>query len=291
MKAAHEEIRILAQKDFPGLLQGLLHVSEPPQKLHVRGALPEEGAALLTVVGSRKHSRYGEEATRTLISGLRGYPISIVSGLAFGIDSLAHRAALDAGLPAIAIPGSGISDEALYPREHLSLAREIMEKGGALLSEFAPDFRATTWSFIKRNRIMAGISKAVLIVEAEERSGTLVTARFALEYGKDILAVPGSVFSETSRGTNWLIREGATPVSESADVLRALGFEPEAEKERGLGDASEAEALLYGMLREPKTREELRIESGLSASAQNAALSMLEIKGFIKEEGGKLRRC
>ena len=120
--------------------------------------------------------------------------------LLLGIDSIAHRSALDAGLKTIAVPGSGLDDDALYPREHLQLAREIVEKGGALVSEYEPDFKATTWSFPRRNRIMAGLSKAVLVVEAERPSGTLITARLALDYGRDVFAVPGSIFSETSRG-------------------------------------------------------------------------------------------
>lgn len=279
------------KKDFPALFEGLLHVSEPPDKISVRGTLPKDGTVLLTVVGSRKHSRYGEDAVRSLIAGLKGYPVSVVSGLAFGIDSLAHRAALEAGLHAIAIPGSGISDEVLYPREHLALAREILEKGGMLLSEFEPGFRATSWSFLKRNRLMAGLARAALIVEAEERSGTLVTARFALEYGRDVLAVPGPIFSETSRGTNSLIREGATPVRGSEDVLLALGFEPMPGEERKLGDASDEERLLYGILSEPRTRDEMARLSSLPVGALNTALSVLEIKGFIREEGGKVRRC
>lgn len=284
------DIDILPSKDFPENFSGLLYVSDPPGRLYVAGTLPPEDAVLLTVVGSRKYSSYGKEVCETLVRGLRGYDVAVVSGLALGIDSIAHRAALDAGLRTIAVPGSGLSGEALYPREHASLAAEIVKKGGALLSEFEPQFKATSWSFPKRNRIMAGLSRAVLLIEAEERSGTLITARFALEYGKDVLAVPGSIFSETSKGTNWLIREGATPIRGIDDLIRALGFEPGGQKET-LDDASENEQLLYRLLSEPRTRHELRDASGLSMEDENAALSMLEIKGRIREEGGRLSRC
>ena len=200
VQLANMKLSAISKNEFPAAFSPLLEIPEPPEKLYYRGALPDDDTVLLAVVGSRKYSHYGKEACEQVVKGLRGYDITIVSGLALGIDSIAHRSALDAGLKTIAVPGSGLDDDALYPREHLQLAREIVEKGGALVSEYEPDFKATTWSFPRRNRIMAGLSKAVLVVEAERPSGTLITARLALDYGRDVFAVPGSIFSETSRG-------------------------------------------------------------------------------------------
>jgi DNA processing protein len=245
------------------------------------------------VVGSRKYSRYGKEACEKLISGLRGYPVVIVSGLALGMDGIAHRAALDAGLKTIAVPGSGIDPSIIHPRTNFNLSEEIISRGGALLSEFEPNFHATMWSFAQRNRIMAGLSKAVLIIEAEDRSGTLITARLALEYNRDVLAVPGEIFSPNASGTNRLIRQGATPITGSEELLRALGFEPEDDTRQGydiLTDASPDEQKLWEILSEPFSRDELIQASGFSIQDFNTALSMLEIKGLITEELGEIRR-
>jgi len=216
------EIKKLSKKEFPSQL---FEIPEPPKEFFVRGEMPSNDSVLLTIVGSRKYSSYGRDACETLIAGLVGYDIVIVSGLALGIDTIAHKAALGAGLKTIAVPGSGLDDKVLYPSTNRLLAKDIIEKGGALLSEFAPDFRATIWGFPQRNRIMAGLSQATLVIEAEEKSGTLITARLALDYNRDVLAVPGSILSQGSRGTNQLLRQGATPITSSEDLLGALGFE------------------------------------------------------------------
>ena len=130
-----------------------------------------------------------------LIEGLRGYPIVIVSGLAYGADAAAHRAALEVGLPTVAVPGSGLDWDILYPRANVGLAREILKAGGALLSEEEPETKAADWTFPKRNRVMAGLSRATLIIEAKELSGSLITARLTVEYNRELLVVPGSIFS------------------------------------------------------------------------------------------------
>ena len=192
--------------------------------------MPKGDAKFLCVVGSRKYTDYGKEACQKLIAGLRGHNIVIVSGLALGIDGIAHRAALDAGLTTIAIPGSGLNPSVLYPSSNRQLAEKIIESGGALISEFEPMFKATTYSFPQRNRIMAGISHATLIIEAEIKSGTLITSRLATEYNRDVATVPGSIFSKTSEGPNMLLRLGATPVSSSAHILETLGFKIEEDK-------------------------------------------------------------
>lgn len=279
--------------ELPESLRTLREIPEPPERLYVRGTLPRPGATLLAVVGSRKWSAYGREACMHLIKGLAGTDVAIVSGLALGIDSFAHRAALDAGLHTIAVPGSGLSDDAIYPHEHIALAREILAKGGALVSEFEPDFRATPWAFPKRNRLMAGMSRAVLIVEAAQRSGTLITARLALDYGRDILAVPGSIFSPGSAGIHYLLREGATPVATQDDLRDALGLPPLSPSEMSqdeIARLSPEERMIIEALTEAKTRNDIADETAIEFAKLNAALTLLEIRGFIKEEGGRVRR-
>jgi DNA processing protein len=228
-----------------------------------------------------------------LIEGLKGYPIVIVSGLALGIDTLAHETALSVGLTTIAFPGSGIDRKVLYPASNRRLADKIIESGGALISEFAPNFKATIWSFPQRNRIMAGISKAVLIIEAEEKSGTLITARLATDYNRDVLAVPGQIFSDASIGTNTLIRQGATPIRSSIDILEALGFDITAQvaeiKKESYENLSSEERQVLEILRDPCERDMLILKLQIPVPQANALLSIMEIKGLIKEELGELR--
>lgn len=285
-----ESLRSLSPADFPPLLA---EIPDKPETLSMRGALPDwTKFKILAVVGTRKYTSYGRDAVTKIIRELAGYPVIIVSGLALGIDSLAHQAALEAGLLTIAVPGSGISDRAIYPAQHLGLAKRILEKGGALLSEFEPDFRATIWSFPKRNRIMAGMSHATLVIEAEKRSGTLITSRLATEYNRDVLTVPGPIFSSTSEGPHMLIRLGATPVASGRDVLEALHIDTdETPKERTApSDCSPEELAILELLSEPKPRDVLVMELGLPTMEVNMLLSLLEIRGLITEHLGKIHR-
>jgi len=285
-----EDIYKLKLEQFP---KPLLEIPQPPKTLYIRGKLPSPDMIYLAVVGSRKYTSYGKDICEKLIRGLKGYPIVIVSGLAMGIDSIAHRAALDAGLTTISFPGSGLDNNVLYPRMNIKLAQEIVDKGGCLLSEFEPNAISQLYSFPQRNRLMAGISKAVLIIEAEEKSGTLITARLALDYNRDVLAVPGSAFSSNSNGTNWLIKQGATPVISSTDVLEALGFEIERPKQTDkekYADCGKDEMKIIELLREPMERNDLIRELGLPIGPANALLSIMEIKDLIKEELGEIRR-
>jgi DNA processing protein len=206
----------------------LKEISDPPQELYIRGNFPQEkDCVFLTVVGSRNYTAYGEGVCRELIKGLKDYPFVIISGLAIGIDTIALTTALDTQLPCIAVPGSGLDDEVLYPKQNHKLAHRIINQGGCLLSEYPDDFKATKWSFPKRNRIMAGLSHAVLVIEAENISGTRITARLATEYNREVFAVPGSVFNTTSEGCHNLISEGAMLVSSAQDILDYFGFDKE----------------------------------------------------------------
>src|SRR3990167_7062887 len=190
-----DDLKLLSPQEFPPLLR---EISDPPKRLHLRGKMPSTDHKWLAVVGSRAMSTYGKQACRHLIEGLRGYPIVIVSGLAYGVDAEAHRCALDAGLTTVGVPGSGLDWSVLYPKAHVGLAREILKAGGCLLSEEKRDAKTMDYMFPKRNRIMVGLSHAVLVVEAKERSGSLITAKLTTEYNRELLCVPGSLFRAES---------------------------------------------------------------------------------------------
>lgn len=286
-------IKKITPTNFPALLH---EIPGPPASLYIRGALPDPSQFYyLAVVGSRKYTSYGREAVELLIRGLSGYPICIVSGLAMGIDGIAHRAALDAGLPTVAIPGSGLSNRVLYPRAHASLAHEILESGGALLSEYEPECSAAPWTFPQRNRIMAGISSGTLVVEAEELSGTLITARLALDYNRNVFAVPGSIFSATSKGTNRLIRQGATPITSARELLDELGFISPEQSDSGAHPLDltlftpDEQAILL-LLDEPRAREDILASLNTPPAQILSILTILEIKGAVQEQMGKIRR-
>jgi len=273
-------IRSIGPSEFPG---ALTEIPDPPKMLSVRGTLPPRGHKLLAVVGSRHPSAYGVRAVDHLIAGLRGLPLTIISGLAIGMDGLAHRAALAHGIHTLSVPGSGLADSVLYPRRHTDLAREILEHDGALLSEFAPTFRATRWSFIQRNRIMAGMANAVLIVEAQVKSGSLVTARLATDYNRDVLAVPGSIFSETSEGPHLLISLGATPITKADDIREALGLSA---APQDMPDLSDTERHVLALLAEPLSRDILVERLRLPIDEANALIMLMELRGYISEKDG-----
>jgi DNA processing protein len=283
-----DEIYILEKETIPLPLR---HIPQPPSKLYVKGKMPAEDAVLLCVVGARDNSSYGEEVCKKLIAGLKGYNICIVSGLAIGIDGIAHRAALDTGLQTIAFPGSGLTPDVLYPTSHARLAEEIIYAGGALISEFKMDQIGASWTFPQRNRLMAGISKATLVIEAGLQSGTLITSRLSTDYNRDVGAVPGNIYSPLSAGPHMLIRNGATPITCADDILEMIGFE----RRDGMGQEQRAiQANLFAGLNEnekrvieilqiePRTAEQLVLKTGLSAKELNEIISSLEVQDLVE---------
>jgi DNA processing protein len=281
-------VRELRQDEMP---ENLREIPEPPKRLFAAGTLPDPSWKRLAVVGSRKASGYGIEACERLIAGLTNQPIVIVSGLALGIDGIAHKAAMKAGLPTMAVPGSGLDPRVTYPATHRRLAEEIVEAGGCLISEYPNSFKATSWSFPRRNRIMAGLCDAILVIEAERKSGTLITARLGTEYNRTVLAVPGSIFTSGSTGTNFLLKLGATPALSSADILEALGMESEDEgqaRENKYEDASPEELEIIGHLSSPMSRDALIELTGKQAQEIGALVSLMELKGYVKEELGEI---
>jgi len=283
------EIRELKRSEWP---KQLLEIPQPPKRLWVRGKLPAAGTKLLTVVGSRAMTRYGQEACEKLIIGLAGYPISIVSGLALGIDTCAHKAALSAGLHTLVVPGSGLGDDVLYPRSNRPFAKEILEAGGGFISEYAPDTLSRVHFFPERNRLMVGLADAVLVIEAGQKSGTLITARLASEYNRDLLCIPHRIGDPHAFGPHLFIRLGAALVSEPLHILEALHIPPRESGVSGAApnDLEDAELVVWNMLEEPMTRDDILRGSGASAGETLTALVALELRGLVKEEFGAWRR-
>lgn len=286
--------KILKPKYFPKLLK---QIPDPPEQLRMIGELPSEDALFIAVVGARKFTNYGKEACEKIISGLKNNQrqIVIVSGLAIGIDGIAHKIALKNGLKTIAIPGSGLDDKIIHPRSNVNLSKEILENGGCLMSELDWEEPAGMHTFPKRNRIIAGLSHGTVVIEAAEKSGTLITARMALEYNRDVFAVPGSVFSENSKGTNGLIKEGANIVRSGEDILEFYGIKKETnddkQKTLDLDFLSPEEQKIYSALSEPAEKDELIRKSGLLPAKANSAISMMIINGVIKQSGGEIFRA
>ncbi|MEK9166545.1 MAG: DNA-protecting protein DprA, partial [Patescibacteria group bacterium] len=235
-------------------------------------------------------SGYGREAVQTIVSGLAGSGLIIVSGLARGIDAAAHETALGAKLKTVAVLGSGMAPAVLFPKENRLLADRIVEAGGAVISEYPFSALPLPWQFPERNRIIAGLSRAVLVVEAREKSGALITANFALEYNRDVLAIPGSIFSENSKGPNALLRAGAAPVFSSLDILGAFGIEYENFAENAYQEVSPIEKKILDSLSSPLSRDELIRQSGLRVQDASSALTLLEMRGIVREAGGAIMK-
>lgn len=314
----------IKQKDFHkySLLSPLLEIRDTPEELYFRFKNEEvlhnflqktfdgEEYKILTVVGSRKNTNYGREALDYLLKYLTGQKIIIVSGLAMGIDSWAHKLALKNNFPTISIPGSGLSSKVLYPASNLDLAEKILEEENLMISEYAEDKKSQIYFFPSRNRIMAAISDAVLIVEAGEKSGTLITARLAMEYGKNVGIIPNNIFAEASSGSNKLIQDGATPVLSEVDILEMLRISDNEQRILDLNfkDKNDEEKLkkilkklnenernllqkiiLAGSVEKDVLLSEIEEEFGTTYTDSLVALMSLEINGFIKEEMGEIR--
>jgi len=281
------DISELLKKDFPPLLN---EIPDPPKQLYFRGKLPSYELKWIAVVGARALSPYGTQACEYLIEGLRGYPVAIISGNCYGADACAHETAMRVGLPTVAVPGSGLNWDVLYPRMNVNMSKRIIASSGAHLSEFEPDMKANNFTFPQRNRIMAGACHATLVIEAKERSGSLITARLATEYNRDLLVVPGSIFSSTSKGNHQFLKLGAQAVTEPEDILKALGIEKrEAIEPASRTDLSENERTVFEIISSPCSREILIESLELPITETNILLSTMEIKGLIKEELGVVR--
>ena len=282
MERCHVNVFIYEEPGYPSRLR---QIYDYPPVLYVRGNLPAEDEPCLAIVGTRRPTIYGRQVTEEIASDLAGSKITIVSGLARGIDSVAHRAALDAGGKTIAVFGSGL--DIVYPAENARLAQSIIEHG-ALVSEFPLGVKPRPENFPLRNRIMSGLSHGVLVVEAGEKSGALITAHQAAEQNREVFAIPGSILSPASQGTNRLIQEGAKLVRSYADILEELNLTvvvQQAEIEQ-FAPADEAEsAILKQLNSEPSHIDEICRRSGLAMPDVSSTLAMLELKGIARQVG------
>ncbi len=269
----------------------LREIPDAPKRLSIRGSFPDEDThVFLTFIGSRKFTPYGKSVVENILNGLRGYPFVIVSGLAFGIDAISHKAAIANNLITIAVPGSGLDESVLYPSSHRNLAKEILNTGGCLVSEFEPKQKAAPWTFPKRNRIMAGLAHAVVVIEAENKSGTRITARLATEYNRDVFAVPGSIFSPSSEGCNELIREGAIPLTRAEDILEHFHLIQEKQVQESIPLSDDEARILQALGREAMSKSALARKLNIPIFKLNTLISSLEIKGLVHESLGKVRK-
>lgn len=271
---------------YPPLLS---EMADPPVTLFVRGTLPLPTHPTVAVVGTRKCTSYGKQVTEEITEVLATHGVVIVSGLALGIDGVAHSAAIQAAGKTVAVLGSGVDPEHVYPASHRRLAESIIEQGGAILSEYPPGFDPTPYSFPMRNRIIAGLSLGVLVTEAPSESGALITAHVALDYNRDVFAVPHPVTSVNGEGGNNLIRKGALLVRKVEDILEALSIETSSQKKSSSLPSNPTEAkLLEHLSRLPQHIDMLMKASRLDSQAVNSTLTILEMKGMVKNVGGMM---
>lgn len=262
----------------------LARINDPPEQLYVRGNVELLSTRCFAAIGSRDVSDYGTRAIKTIVSPLTKH-FTIVSGMALGADSVAHCTALEAGAPTIAVLGSGVDDECIYPRSHISLAHRIISEGGCLVSEYPPGEQPRPYYFPARNRIIAGISVGVLIAEAAKESGTMITARLALDYNRDVFAVPGSIFSKLCAGTNELIQQGAYMTTSSADILTFYNLSSGQQK---LQLSPEQNHVYEIITKTSCTLNELLTLSNKNLPELMAIITELELIGAISRSNGKL---
>ncbi len=279
-------VSVLTWRDpaYPALLR---EIDAAPPVLYLKGKLTEADQFALAVVGTRNSDNYGQQVTERLVTELARGQVTVVSGLALGIDAIAHTAALEAGGRTIAVLACGL--DIIYPAKNAKLARRIVESGqGALLSEFPLGVQPESGNFPARNRVISGISQGVLVVEAGEKSGALITASFALKQGREVFAVPGNIFSSRNVGTNRLIQDGARPVLEVKDILEALNLfmlPQQMEVQQALPENAEERDLLTLLGHEPVHINDLIVASNLPAPTVTATMTMLELKGLVKAVG------
>jgi DNA processing protein len=278
---------VVAAPGHPMYPERLAEIPDAPPLLYIRGQWLPADEWCVAVVGTRRATAYGRQASGELARGLAANRVTIVSGLARGIDTVAHRAALDAGGRTVAVLANGL--DTIYPPENARLADEIAERG-ALIADYPLGTKPRADFFPRRNRIMSGVALGTLVVEGDHDSGAMITARFALEQGREVFVVPGSIFSPQSRGPHSLLRDGATPVASAAEILEALnltmvGAQMDFGRAMPPTDPDER-ALIAVLTREPRHVDEIVRSSGLAAATVSGTLALLELKGLVRDLGG-----
>jgi DNA processing protein len=280
-----KQIQVLTWDDA-GYPRRLKEIDQPPPVLYVRGAIADQDEWAVAIVGTRRVTGYGRQVTQEIAAFLAQNGITVVSGLARGVDAVAHETSLRAGGRTIAVLGNGV--DRVYPPEHVNLAKNILGQG-AVVSDYAPGTPPDSANFPPRNRIISGLCMATVVVEAGDTSGALITANFAANQGRDVFAVPGNITAPQSKGTNRLIRDGAQPLLRPEDILEALQLEqiPQKQSTRRLIPADELEQRLLSILADEALHvDEICVRSSLPVDKVSAALTMMELKGMVRHVGG-----
>jgi len=274
----------LDEENYPKLL---LQITDPPLTLFYRGKLPAENQPKLAIIGTRKHSQYAKQVCEELTEELSCQGLIVVSGLALGIDGIAHKSTLKTKGTTIAVLGSGIDNKSIAPQTHLGLAKDIINKGGAIMSEYPPGYSAGKHTFPARNRIVAGMSLGTLVIEAPERSGSLITARLALECNREVFSVPHPINSRLGFGNNNLLKMGATLTTNANDILDELNLTSLQKEEEEKISLPPTQKLIFNTLnKEPKNIEFIIKECNLPNSQIISELTLMEMKGIVKHSGG-----
>lgn len=275
----------ISDPSYPPLLR---HLYDPPLCLFIRGTL-QKYRLPIAVVGPRKYSSYGKYVTDSFVEMLARSGMCIVSGLAIGIDAIAHESALRVGGGTIAVLGSGVDENSIHPRQNVLLAQKILRSDGALISEFPPGTAPTVYSFPQRNRIIAGLCLGTLVIEASSTSGALITAHCSNDMGRDVFAVPQSTISPTSAGVNRLIQEGAHLVTGAQEILEILNIKSAVKNPDQFAELSAMEATICKQLtNEPKHIDDIVKASAISSATAASTLTVLEIRGRVKNLGNMM---
>jgi len=285
---AAEEIKKIGieNKDYPEILR---QIKNPPKVIYFRGEIRAKEPAV-AIVGTRRCSPYGKQVAMEIAGGLAEAGITIVSGLAPGIDTCSHKAAVERGKRTIAVLGTGVDEKSIYPGENIGLAREIVERGGCLISEYPPGTPGNNFTFPQRNRIISGLSQAVAVIEAKEKSGSLITANYAIKQGKKLFAVPGPIHSLNSRGPHLLIKKGAKLLDNFTDILQELdlfNFSVQTKNELLAGTPEEI-LILETLKEEPLYIDNIIERTKLNAAKVAGCITILEASGKIRNLGGNV---
>lgn len=286
IKKSGVDMIMFGDPKYPPLLA---QIYDAPVLFFYRGQLPIADELLIAIVGTRSASRYGQAAAVTLTRALAAEGLGIVSGLARGIDAIAHETTLEVGGKTIGVLGTGLADTDIYPREHIKLARKIIERGGCLISEYPPGVGPEKHHFPERNRVIAGLTMGTLVIEAPATSGALITAKLALEYDREVMAVPGNIFEKNSAGTNDLIKLGAKVVTDATDIKEALQIKTIIHEKIELRPdmTAEEKTVLNFLSQNPLHIDNIQGESGIDSAKLSGTLTFLELKGAVKDVGGK----
>lgn len=284
----NEEIKVVKIEDenYP---EELKKIKGAPKTLYYRGILPSADENCFAIVGTRHCSAYGQQVALKISGELADAGLTIVSGMAPGIDTFSHRAVIEKRKRIIAVLGTGLDEKSIYPQTNLDLSKKIIEFGGCLISELPPGTKGAKFTFPNRNRIISGLSLAVLVIEAKEKSGSLITADYAIKQNKKLFAVPGQIYSSNSSGPNKLIKNGAKLVENSSDILKELGLSLCDLVKDNFSAENLEEKLILDALREESLQVDKIIEkTKLNASAAAATIALMEISGKIRNLGGNI---